>query len=84
MHNPTLIVHGASSFTAKELLRYLDSHPDAGSFEFILAGRTKAKLDKANEKLKKKREVVVVDLEDERSVKSLVARGEVVINLAGK
>lgn len=84
MHNPTIIVHGASSYTAKELLKYLESHPDAGSFEFLLAGRTKSKLEKANEVLKKPREVVVVDLEDEGSVKRLIAKGDVVINLAGQ
>lgn len=80
---PTLIIHGASSYTAKELLKYLESHPDGRSFEFLLAGRTKAKLDKVNEGLKKAREVVVVDLEDEGSVKRLIAKGNVVINLAG-
>ena len=80
---PTLIVHGASSFTATELLSYLDSHPQGDQFEFILAGRTLSKLEAKNRDLGTEREIVVVDLTDEASVKELVSKGDVVINLAG-
>lgn len=84
MSKPTLIVHGASSFTATELLAYLDSHPQGDQFEFILAGRSAEKLDAKNGPLKNKRQVVTVDLGDEKSVRNLVAKGQVVLNLAGR
>jgi short subunit dehydrogenase-like uncharacterized protein len=83
MPKPTLIIHGASSFTATELLAYLDAHPQGDQFDFILAGRNAAKLEARNAPLKTKREVVVVDLSDEGSVRALVAKGQVVVNLAG-
>lgn len=82
-HKPTLIIHGASSFTATELLSYLDSHPQGDQFEFILAGRTRSKLEAKNAELGIKRQVEVVDLTDERSVRALVEKGDVVLNLAG-
>lgn len=84
MPKPTLIIHGASSFTARELLRYLDQHPESESFDFVLAGRTKEKLEKANKILKTPREVCTVDLKDESSVKKLIETGDVVVNLAGE
>lgn len=82
-HKPTLVIHGASSFTATELLSYLDSHPQGDQFEFILAGRTRSKLEAKNAELGIKRQVEVVDLTDERSVRALVEKGDVVLNLAG-
>ena len=83
VHKPTLIIHGASSYTATELLAYLDTHPQGDQFEFILAGRTEAKLESKNDGLSTRREVVAVDLSDERSVEQLVEKGDVVVNLAG-
>jgi short subunit dehydrogenase-like uncharacterized protein len=81
---PTLIIHGASSFTATELLSYLDSHPQGDQFDFILAGRTLSKLQAKNAELGIEREVATVDLSEEASVRGLVERGDVVVNLAGR
>ncbi|RSH91460.1 hypothetical protein EHS25_009759 [Saitozyma podzolica] len=80
---PTLLICGATSFTARVLLTYLDTHPDSHSFEFILVGRNASKLDEANSALRTKRETLVVRLEDEGEVERMVQRGDVVLNLAG-
>nr|XP_019010531.1 uncharacterized protein I206_05003 [Kwoniella pini CBS 10737]OCF49312.1 hypothetical protein I206_05003 [Kwoniella pini CBS 10737] len=79
---PTLIIYGATSFTARQLLAYLDNHPDKASFEFILAGRNQEKLESTNVKLSYPREIVACQLNDEDGVKSLVEKGDVVVNLA--
>lgn len=81
---PTLLICGATSFTARVLLTYLDTHPDSSSFEFILAGRSASKLDEANATLRTKRETLVVRLEEEEEVERMVQRGDVVLNLAGE
>ncbi|WWC95166.1 hypothetical protein V866_002020 [Kwoniella sp. B9012] len=80
---PTLIIYGATSFTARNLLSYLDTHPEGDSFEFILSGRNQQKLEIANGKLQRPREVVSCQLDDEDGVKKLVEKGQVVVNLAG-
>ena len=83
MHKPTIVIHGATSFTAAPMLKYLEEHEDRDAFEFILAGRNKAKLDGLNVKLKQPREVVAVDLRDDEEVRDLVSKADVVLNLAG-
>lgn len=83
MTKPTLIVYGATSFTAKELLNYLDTHHDQDKFEVILAGRSFQRLQDAVSHLKKKHEIVACQLDDAEGVKKLVAKGQVVVNLAG-
>ena len=80
---PTIIVHGATAFTAENLLVYLDTHRDGEEFDLILAGRNQARLDKVKARLSGDHEVVVVDLTKEDTVRGLVARGDVVINIAG-
>lgn len=80
---PTVIVYGATAFTAGPLLPYLDTHPDADEFDFILAGRNKSKLDAASAKLNSKPETVAVELGDEEGVRRLIDKGDVVMNLAG-
>nr|XP_018261104.1 uncharacterized protein I303_06825 [Kwoniella dejecticola CBS 10117]OBR83262.1 hypothetical protein I303_06825 [Kwoniella dejecticola CBS 10117] len=80
---PTLIIYGATSYTARQLLAYLDTHPDSVSFDFILAGRNQQKLEQANNKLSQSREVVACQLDDPDGVRSLVAKGDIVVNLAG-
>ncbi len=81
---PTIIVYGATAFTAGPLLPYLDEHEDGDQFDFIIAGRNKTKLDAVNAKLRTKREVVACDINDEEAVKRLVDKGDVVMNLAGR
>jgi short subunit dehydrogenase-like uncharacterized protein len=81
---PTLLICGATSFTARVLLTYLDTHADSSRFEFILVGRNASKLDEANAALRTKRETLVVRLEDEGEVERMVERGDVVLNLAGE
>ena len=83
-HQPVIIVYGATAYTARALLPYLDEHPDGNDFGFILAGRNKSKLDAVNSKLHTKREVIAVTLEDAEGVKRLVAKGDLVMNLAGE
>ena len=84
MSTPTLIIYGATSFTARQLLLYLDTHPDSSQFEFILAGRNAQKLESLNEDLlQTRREVIACDLDDGIGVKRLVEQGQVVVNLAG-
>ncbi|WRT70025.1 uncharacterized protein IL334_007018 [Kwoniella shivajii] len=80
---PTLIIYGATSFTAKQLLVYLDTHHDGDQFEFILAGRNQSRLAAANAKLRTSREIIACQLDDEEGVTNLVAKGDVVVNLAG-
>ncbi|WVF67310.1 hypothetical protein IAT40_002061 [Kwoniella sp. CBS 6097] len=81
---PTLIIYGATSFTARQLILYLDTHVDGKLFDFILAGRNASKLQTTNDKLAGgKRDIAVCQLDDEEEVKKLVGRGDVVVNLAG-
>ncbi|WVR09607.1 hypothetical protein IAU60_006679 [Kwoniella sp. DSM 27419] len=80
---PTLIIYGASSFTARQLILYLDTHKDISRFDFILAGRNRERLESANGRLGTKREIAVCDLKDEQAVAELVEKGQVIINLAG-
>ena len=84
MSKPTLIVYGASSYTAKELLIYLDTHSQEDEFDVILAGRNEERLKAAASKMKKRHEIAACQLDDQEGVKKLVARGNVVINLAGE
>lgn len=83
MSKPTVIIYGATSFTARELLDYLDDHRDHEKFNVILAGRSHKRLQDAASKLKRTHEIAECQLGDETSVKDLVARGDVVVNLAG-
>ncbi|OCF43719.1 hypothetical protein I317_02472 [Kwoniella heveanensis CBS 569] len=81
---PTLIIYGATSFTARQLILYLDTHTDGKLFDFILAGRNQTKLETTNQKLAGgKRKIAVCQLNDEEAVKKLVEKGDVVVNLAG-
>lgn len=80
---PTIVIYGATAFTAGTLLTYLDTHPDGHEFNFILAGRNRSRLETANAKLRTKREIAAVDLSDEEGVRDLVGKADVVINLAG-
>jgi short subunit dehydrogenase-like uncharacterized protein len=82
--NPTLIIHGATAYTALTLLSYLESHPQSDEFDIILAGRNLKKLEDVNSGLNVKRELFRVNLKDEGEVRELVGRGNVVINLAGE
>jgi len=84
MSKPTVIVYGATSYTAKELLIYLDTHAQNDEFDVILAGRNEDKLKAVSSKMKKKHEIAACQLDDEEGVKKLIARGSVVINLAGE
>ncbi|GMK57037.1 hypothetical protein CspeluHIS016_0308770 [Cutaneotrichosporon spelunceum] len=82
---PTLVVYGATSYTAQHhLLPYLASHPDAPKFHLILAGRNPDKLVAVDDLLPKgEREIIAVKLSDEGGVASLCKRADVVLNLAG-
>ena len=81
---PTVIVYGATSFTGKELLTYLDTHHQNHEFDVILSGRNEQKLKVSAEKLIKKHKIIAAQLDDEQGVKKLIEAGDVVINLAGK
>jgi short subunit dehydrogenase-like uncharacterized protein len=81
---PTVVIYGATSFTARHLLSYLDTHPEEEGFEFILAGRNREKLDAANGRLGRRREVMVIDLSVEEGVRRMVQKASVIINLAGE
>lgn len=83
MSTPTLIIHGATAYTALNLLSYLESHAQTDEFNFILAGRNLKKLEDVNSSLKIKRELARVDTNDEGEVRDLISKGDVVINLAG-
>ncbi|OXG15298.1 saccharopine dehydrogenase [Cryptococcus neoformans Tu401-1] len=80
---PVLVIYGATAYTAQQLFTYLEEHPEAEDFDFILAGRNQTKLDKLNESLKTKREVIVCELSDEEGVGAMVKRGDVIVNFAG-
>ena len=84
MSKPTVIVYGATSYTAKELLLYLDTHTENDQFDVILAGRNEDRLKTAASKMKKQHAIAVCQLDDQADVKKLVAKGNVVINLAGE
>ncbi|KAK1922219.1 Saccharopine dehydrogenase-domain-containing protein [Papiliotrema laurentii] len=78
-----VIVYGATSFTARELLTYLDNHPQSHLFDVILSGRNLQRLQASAEKLEKRHKIVACQLDDQEGVKNLISQGDVVINLAG-
>ncbi|AAW44773.1 conserved hypothetical protein [Cryptococcus deneoformans JEC21] len=80
---PVLVIYGATAYTAQQLFTYLEEHPEAGDFDFILAGRNQTKLDKLNGSLKIQREVIACELSDEEGVEAMVKRGNVIVNFAG-
>ncbi|WVQ75602.1 hypothetical protein IAR50_005230 [Cryptococcus sp. DSM 104548] len=83
---PLAVVYGATSFTARQLLTYLEAHPAlaAHEFDYAISGRNKAKLDTLNESLLGgKREVIVLELGDLQGVQAMVERASVIINCAG-
>ncbi|TXT15814.1 hypothetical protein VHUM_00317 [Vanrija humicola] len=85
---PTIAVYGATAYTGREhLLPYLINHADAAKYNIILAGRSKDKLDALDDLLGKKgadrRSIVVTTLENKAGVDALVAKSDIVINLAG-
>lgn len=84
-HTPTLVVYGATSYTAQHhLLPYLAAHPDADSFHLILAGRNADKLAAVDAFLpKREREILPLHLNDQGGVEALCKRADVVLNLAG-
>jgi len=83
---PTLVVYGATSYTATQhLLPYLASHPDADKFELVLAGRNAGRLEAANALLPgSTRRIVALSLDDKAAVEGLVAKADGVVNLAGE
>jgi short subunit dehydrogenase-like uncharacterized protein len=83
---PTLVVYGATSYTAtRHLLPYLANHEDASKFELVLAGRNAGRLEAANALLpSSSRKIVALSLDDSAAVDALVTRADAVINLAGQ
>lgn len=82
---PTLVVYGATSYTATQhLLPYLATHPEADKFDLVLAGQNTSRLDAANALLPgSTRKIVTLTLDDTPAVEALVKRADAVINLAG-
>ena len=80
----TVTVYGATAFTAGPVIEYLVNHPDSGQFKLILSGRNLEKLDRIQAKLSKKVEIVALELSDEKGLRALVDKSDVIINVAGK
>jgi short subunit dehydrogenase-like uncharacterized protein len=80
----TVTVYGATAFTAAPVIEYLIEHPEASEFTLILSGRNKEKLQKIKNKISKDVEIVALELSDEKGLKELVERSDVIINLAGE
>ena len=83
---PTIGVYGATSFTAQTFLLYLDTHPDRSSFELIIAGRDRPKLEVARETYLSASgaDVRAFKLDDEEAVKGFVSASSVIVNFAGE
>lgn len=91
----TILVYGATSYTARLLIDYLSNHPERKTFTYALAGRNPKKLRKLVDELHRegedgeegKTEWIACPLEDteqgRKRVAEMVADAEVVINLAG-
>ncbi|KAK4687657.1 hypothetical protein P7C73_g2462, partial [Tremellales sp. Uapishka_1] len=81
---PSILVYGATSFTALQFIEYIESHSQAKAFHTILAGRNGAKLEKLNAKLGGKWDTVAFELEDDQVVQGHVERCSIVVNFAGR
>jgi short subunit dehydrogenase-like uncharacterized protein len=91
----TILIYGATSYTARLLIDYLATHPERKQFTFALAGRNPEKLKKLVDELHQanedgeegKTEWIACALEDTAEgypkVAAMVSDAEVVINLAG-
>lgn len=92
----TILIYGATSYTARLLIDYLATHPERKQFTFALAGRNPEKLKKLVDELHQanedgeegKTEWIACALEDTiegyPKVAAMVSDAEVVINLAGR
>ncbi|KAJ9126396.1 hypothetical protein QFC24_002134 [Naganishia onofrii] len=91
----TILIYGATSYTARLLIDYLATHPERKQFTFALAGRNPEKLKRLVDELHQanedgeegKTEWIACALEDTAEgypkVAAMVSDAEVVINLAG-
>lgn len=87
-----ILIYGATSFTAKIMIDYLCTHPQASEFSFIMAGRTEKKMRELQAEIKRKgygkRDITVFALTDgaegEAGVEKAIGSCKVVINLAGE
>jgi short subunit dehydrogenase-like uncharacterized protein len=81
----TVCVYGATSYTGRQVIDYLANHPQSKTFTYVLAGRNKDKLEKlqSEDKNAKQHDLLVVDLKNEEQVRDMVAKSEVILNLAG-
>ena len=92
----TVLIYGATSYTARLLIDYLSDHPERKQFTFALAGRNPDKLKKLVQELHRDGEDgdedstkwIACSLEEteegRKSVAEMVADAAVVINLAGE
>lgn len=92
----TILIYGATSYTARLLIDYLSNHPERKQFTYALAGRNPDKLKKLVEELHRDGEDgdedstkwIACALEDtqegHKRVAEMVSDAEMVINLAGK
>lgn len=82
----SVCIYGATSYTGRQVIDYLASHPQSKAFTFALAGRNKEKLEKlqSEDDNAKKHDILVVDLQKEDEVKDMVAKSTVILNLAGE
>lgn len=91
----TILIYGATSYTARLLVDYLSTHPERKAFTYALAGRNPDKLKKLVDELHRagedgeegRTEWIACPLEEteqgRKRVAQMVADAEVVINLAG-
>lgn len=78
----------ATGFTGKYITEYLNSHPERTGptpYTFVIAGRSRKKLEELKRELKLSDEVgiLVVNVGDYASVEAAVTQTKVVVNVVG-
>lgn len=91
----TILIYGATSYTARLVIDYLSAHPERKAFTYALAGRNPDKLKKLVDEVHRededgeqgKTEWIACPLEDteqgRKRVAEMVSDAEIVVNLAG-
>ncbi|KAL4246225.1 Saccharopine dehydrogenase-like oxidoreductase [Abortiporus biennis] len=80
-----ILVIGATGYTGRLIVEYLNNHPERSSFTFGIAGRSRTKLDGLVSKLQLSAGVksYVVDVQSRQAVDEIVGQAKVIVSCVG-
>lgn len=78
-----LILFGASGFTGQLIAQYLAKKQDTENFLWAIAGRDRSKLERICTELVSQPEIIVADVNNVDSIKSMTAQTKLLMNAVG-